>query len=50
MASKTHPTVRFNPAPDECIEPDGWHIAMDEPARVGQLQAIRSFFMKVGLR
>ena len=49
MASKTHPTVRFNPVPDECIEPDDRLIAQGELAQLRQLEAPSSFFMKAGL-
>jgi hypothetical protein len=50
MANKPHSSLRFNPAPDERIEPGCSHIAMGEAARSVQIEAISSFFMKVGVR
>lgn len=50
MAIKPHQSMRFNPAPDQRIEPDDCRFARGEPARFGQLEAVSSFFMKVGLR
>jgi voltage-gated potassium channel len=38
LAIKRHEGMRFNPAPDERIEPDDFLIAMGEPAQLRQLE------------
>ena len=39
LAIKRHAGMRFNPAPDEQIQPDDCLIAMGEPAQLRQLEA-----------
>jgi len=38
LAIKRHEGMRFNPAPDERIQPDDFLIAMGEPAQLRQLE------------
>jgi K+/H+ antiporter YhaU regulatory subunit KhtT len=38
LAIKRRDSMRFNPAPDERIEPDDCLIAMGEPAQLRQLE------------
>ena len=49
MAINCQLSMRFNPVPDECIEPDDRLIAQGELAQLRQLEAPSSFFMKAGL-
>jgi len=42
LAIKRHEGMRFNPAPDERIQPDDFLIAMGEPAQLRQLEQTAS--------
>jgi len=42
LAIKRRDAMRFNPAPDERIEPDDCLIAMGEPAQLRQLEQTAS--------